>query len=203
MQSKKMDKQKDKLDKSFWNSKWENQKTGWDIGRPSPPIVEYMNRYPNKNVSILIPGCGNAYEAEHLVSAGFKDITLLDIAPKAVEIISEKFNEMPEVKVFLEDFFLFEGHYDLIIEQTFFCAHAPFRREEYAKKAYDLLKPAGRIVGVLFSSEFEFEGPPFGGTEVEYRRIFEPYFEIRIMEECYNSIRPRAGNELFIELIKR
>jgi hypothetical protein len=48
----------------------------------------------NKNVKILIPGCGNAHEAELLLEEGFKNITLLDIAPKACEIISKKFSHM-------------------------------------------------------------------------------------------------------------
>lgn len=197
-----MDNDKKVLDKSFWNLRWETHNTGWDIGYPSPPIVEYMKRYSDKNVAILIPGCGNAHEAEFLANNGFTNISLVDIAPKAVEILKEKFKANPAIKIFCTDFFEFEGQFDLMIEQTFFCTHYPWRREKYVKKANSLLKSGGRIIGVLFASEFEFEGPPFGGTKSDYKKIFEPFFEIKNMEECYNSIPPRAGNELFIEFVR-
>ena len=70
------------------------------------------------------------------------------------------------------------------------------------KKAADLLAENGRIVGVLFDRNFEKQGPPFGGTKDEYLKLFEKHFEIKTMEKCYNSIPPRAGSEVFIELIK-
>ncbi|MCO6497860.1 MAG: methyltransferase domain-containing protein [Chitinophagaceae bacterium] len=191
------------LDRAYWNAQWENRRTGWDMGTPSPPITTYMDQYRNKNAAILIPGCGNAYEAEYLAKLGFSSITLLDIAPRAVEILKEKFHKTPEVKVVCGDFFEHEGTYDLIIEQTFFCAIHPSRRREYAKKAAELLIEDGRIIGVLFDKDFERMGPPFGGHPDEYKPIFDRYFDIKTMTECYNSIPPRAGAEVFINLTKK
>ena len=34
-------------------------------------------------------------------------------------------------------------------------------------------------------------------SKEEYISYFESYFEIKILESCYNSIKPREGNELF------
>jgi SAM-dependent methyltransferase len=190
------------LDRNYWNEKWLNNETGWDIGQASPPIVEYMKQYPNKNIKILIPGCGNAYEAEFLYKNGFRDITLIDIAPKAVEILQEKFKNNPEIKVLCQDFFEHTGNYDLIIEQTFFCAIPPARRKEYAEKAFSLLNPNGKLIGVLFDKQFNQPFPPFGGCPCEYKPIFQPFFEIKTMETCYNSIPSRANSELFINFKK-
>ncbi|HMR44032.1 MAG TPA: hypothetical protein PKC40_09370, partial [Saprospiraceae bacterium] len=91
---------------------------------------------------------------------------------------------------------------DLILEQTFFCAIDPAQRRRYAQKSFELLNSGGRLAGVLFASHFEKPGPPFGGGAAEYRRIFEEFFIIQKLEPAYNSIAPRAGNELFIELLK-
>jgi len=190
------------LGQNYWNEKWLNNETGWDIGQASPPIVEYMKQYPNKNIKILIPGCGNAYEAEFLYENGFQDITLIDIAPKAVEILQEKFKNNPEIKVLCQDFFEHTGNYDLIIEQTFFCAIPPERRKEYAEKAFSLLNPNGKLIGVLFDKQFNQPFPPFGGCPCEYKPIFQPYFKIKTMETCYNSIPSRANSELFINFKK-
>ena len=67
---------------------------------------------------------------------------------------------------------------------------------------HELLNENGRIIGLVFNRSFEKNGPPFGGNMQEYQSIFEKYFEIKKMEECYNSIQPRKGSEVFINLKK-
>jgi SAM-dependent methyltransferase len=191
------------LDQDYWNERWQKNETGWDTGMPSPAITTFMDQYPNKDAAILIPGCGNAHEVAYLLAHGFSHITLLDIAPQAVELLKEKFSGSPQVKVLCEDFFTHEGQYDLIIEQTFFCAIPPFRRKEYVEKAASLLRENGKIIGVLFDKEFNQPYPPFGGCACEYKPVFESHFLIRKMEKCYNSIPSRAETELFIHLDKQ
>ena len=99
------------------------------------------------------------------------------------------------------DFFSVTGQYDLIIEQTFLSALDPSLRKKYALKIYELLKPSGKLVGVIFNKVFEVS-PPFGGTEEEYIELFSGDFDIETMEPCYNSIDRRKGTELFIKLVK-
>lgn len=65
--------------------------------------------------------------------------------------------------------FSLKDSFDLIIEQTFFCALDPKLRPEYAVKMAELLKPGGRLVGVLFNDTLNNDKPPFGGTK---RNIF-------------------------------
>ena len=191
------------LDQTYWNTRWQREETGWDLGIASPAITEYMLQYTNKDAAILIPGCGNAYEAEFLIEKGFTNITLIDIAPEAVEKIKKRFEGKTQVRILCEDFFIHKGQYDLIIEQTFFCAIPPFKREEYAQKIASILRSKGKIIGLLFDKNFVEKGPPFGGCACEYKPLFNPYFEIHKMETCYNSITPRKKNELFINLVKK
>jgi hypothetical protein len=66
-----------------------------------------------------------------------------------------------------------------------------------------LLNSGGKLVGLLFNHKFSFEGPPFGGTHEEYSTLFRPFFDIVKMDVAYNSIKPRAGRELFIILQKK
>jgi len=190
-------------DQEYWNKRWENRETGWDIGTASPAIVEYMKLYPDRGACILIPGCGNAHEAAALLTLGFTNITLLDIAPYAVSGLQKKFSGLPEIRILCEDFFEHREEYDLIIEQTFFCAISPGRRKEYVLKAASLLHEKGKLIGLLFNRIFETEGPPYGGTAEEYQSLFSESFHINIMEPCTNSIPPRAGTELIIELIRK
>jgi SAM-dependent methyltransferase len=187
----------------FWNARWQNHQTGWDLGQASPPITTYIDQLTDKDISILIPGCGNAYEAAYLLEKCFTNVTLIDIAQYPVTILCDRFKPEsdPRIRIIHGDFFEHEGRYDLILEQTFFCALDPSLRPAYVTKMSSLLKPGGKIAGVLFNRDFE-GGPPFGGHIEEYRERFAPCFQIKTMEPCYNSIDPRAGSEAFILLEK-
>jgi methyl halide transferase len=194
--------EQNKLNKEYWDERYRQSNTGWDIGSPSTPLKFYIDQLSNKDISILIPGCGNAYEAEYLAEKGFGNIHLIDIAPTVVETLQNTYKNNKAITVSLGDFFEHHGQYDLILEQTFFCAIDPLLRPQYVKKMHELLVPNGKLSGLLFGVEFEKAGPPFGGKKEDYKLLFEPYFTIDIMETAYNSIPPRANNELFIKLIK-
>lgn len=183
------------LNETYWSNRYTQHQTGWDIGYSSTPLQEYMFSVKNHDISILIPGCGNAYEAEALLKMGFHAITLLDISPVLTAVLEQKFGDT-SVKVLTGDFFLHHGQYDLILEQTFFCALDPALRSSYVQQMKKCLKPGGRLVGVLFNRAFE-GGPPFGGSEAEYENLFKQQLSIKKMELCTNSIDSRKGTELF------
>ena len=187
----------------FWNKRYEENTTGWDLGQVSPPIKEYFDQVENKDLKIIIPGCGNAHEAEYLHKKGFKNVFLVDIAPLALENFSKRVPGFPKNHLIHPDFFTHEGQYDIMVEQTFFCAINPSMRQAYAKHSAELLKPGGKLIGLLFNDELNKDHPPYGGCKTEYLMYFEPYFEIKKMETAYNSVAPRANRELFIILVKK
>lgn len=192
-----------KLGQSFWNDQYIANTTGWDLGQVSPPLKAYIDQLTDKDLKILIPGCGNSYEAEHLLKMGFTNVTLIDIAPELVERLKSKFKSEPHIKIILGDFFSHEGEYDLILEQTFFCALDPYLRKSYVEQMRMLLKIGGKLAGLLFVKEFEQAGPPFGGSKEEYELLFGNNFEFQVFEPSYNSFAKRAGSEMFIVLIKK
>ncbi|MBS4043048.1 MAG: methyltransferase domain-containing protein [Chitinophagaceae bacterium] len=193
----------EKLSSEFWNNRYINKTTQWDLGEVSPPLKKYIDQLEDKNIKILIPGCGNAYEAEYLLKKGFKNITLIDIATDLVQKLKIKFQNNSEIVVIEEDFFNHQITYDLILEQTFFCALDKTFRSKYAQQMSNLLNEDGKLVGLLFNREFETEGPPFGGSEQEYLNYFNPFFEVLTFENCYNSYSKRASTELFMILKKK
>ena len=198
-----MKKQPNILDKNYWSGRYQNNDAPWDMGSVSPPLKEYFDQLTDKNISILIPGCGNAYEAEYLLQRGFTSITLLDISPSLVEKLNNTFSASSNkpIKIICGDFFELQQSFDLIIEQTFFCAIDPTLRPNYADKMHQLIKTNGKLVGVFFNRTFE-GGPPFSGSKAEYERIFENKFKIKTIENCYNSIGSRKDTELFVILQK-
>lgn len=191
------------LDENFWSDRYQKGYTGWDIGSPSPPLYQYLCQIDTKTIDVLVPGAGNAYEIVAGVEIGFLNIHLLDISAVPIRLFLEKYPLFPKDQVHHQNFFEHSGSYDLILEQTFFCALDPKLRQRYAEKMYELLKPGGRVVGVLFDREFTQAGPPFGGSSKEYQVYFEPFFELEKFEPCYNSIPARMGSEIFINMKKR
>ena len=185
---------------NYWSNRYDTQQTGWDIGAPSRPLKSYIDQCSNKELRVLIPGAGNAYEAEYLFRQGFSSVTVLDISEKPLDAFKERVPSFPEGHLIQGDFFAHLGAYDLILEQTFFCSFQPTRenRERYASKMSQLLKPGGKLVGVWFNNPL-FEGAkrPFGGSREEYLGYLTPYFEVDVFEACRNSIPERQGKELF------
>ncbi len=185
-----------KFNKSYWDSRYAQQQTGWDVGEITTPLKEYFDQLKDKNLRILVPGAGNGYEVEYLFNNGFTNVTVVDLSEQPLRNLRLRLPLFPQHKLIREDFFEHAGMYDLIVEQTFFCALHLSERKKYAEKMHELLVPGGRLAGVLFEAEF-VDGPPFGGNREEYLGYFEPFFEIKILEPCYNSIKPRSGRELF------
>ncbi len=191
-----------KFNRNFWEQRYREKTTGWDIGSPSTPLRTYIDQLADKDMKILIPGAGNAYEAEYLYQQGFSQVHVLDLAAAPLENFSKRVSGFPADKLMQGDFFAHSTDYDLILEQTFFCSLDPSLRADYARKMHELLKPKGKLAGLLFDFELTDEGPPFGGSEQEYLGLFEPYFTIRVLEPANNSIKPRQGKELFIIMEK-
>ncbi len=191
-----------KITEEYWTNRYVNQNTGWDIGSASLPIKTYIDQLQNKDIKILIPGAGNAYEAEYLIEKGFKNVFVMDISKIPLENFKKRNPNFPNELLLETDFFEHQDQYDLILEQTFFCSFEPYpeTRKLYAKKTHELLCTKGKLVGVWFDIpliENEFVNRPFGGSKTEYLSYLEPYFSYKTFETCYNSIEPRANNELF------
>ena len=193
-------------DAGYWSGRYQTGQTGWDTGHVAPPIKAYLDQLPDKDIAILIPGAGNGHEAEYAHRQGFGNVTVLDIAPEPLANLSERVPDFPRQHLVRGDFFGHEGRYDLILEHTFFCSFppSPKNRGAYAAKIAKLLNPGGKLVGLFFDFPLDAESGkrPFGGSREEYLGYFEPHFKVRTLAPAHNSIRPRAGRELFAILEK-
>ncbi|MEO1031553.1 MAG: methyltransferase domain-containing protein [Bacteroidota bacterium] len=188
---------KNNLDSGYWEERYQTHAIGWNIGYPSTPLKTYINQLDDPSIDILIPGAGNSYEAEYLWNAGFKNTVVLDIAQAPLEHFKKRVPSFPDQQLLHTDFFELEGQFDLILEQTFFCALDPDLRERYAQHMAQLLKSHGKLVGLFFDFPLTADGPPFGGDIDHYKSLFSSYFKIKTLEPCINSIKERQGKELF------
>lgn len=192
-----------KLNSNYWNERYKKEETGWDVGSITTPLKEYIDQIKDKTLKILIPGAGNSYEFEYLLNQGFTNVHVLDFVQLPLNNIKNRIPNCDSKKLIHSDFFEHEDAYDLIIEQTFFCALEPSLRTKYVDKMNSLLKTNGKLIGLLFQFPLTEIGPPFGGSKEEYLNLFQNDFNIKTLETAYNSIKPREKNELFFIFTKK
>jgi len=195
------------LDAAYWQARYATPgRAGWDAGRATPPLRAYFDQLPvAAQPRILIPGAGRAHEAEYLHRLGFRRVVVADLAAAPLAELAARVPAFPADNLWLADFFALSPAepFDLIIEQTFFCAISPSLRAAYARQCAALLRPGGKLVGLLFDTEFAgATEPPFGGSRAEYAEYFRPYFDFVHFDTAHNSLAARAGRELFICLQK-
>lgn len=186
--------------REFWRGLWQEGDTGWDIGYPSPALVGLIDELEDKSMRILIPGAGNAWEAEYLHQQGFTNVDVLDYSDEAISSFAERVPGFPQEHLMCADFFAHDRPYDFILEQTFFCALHPSKREAYVDHMHRLLVPGGQLAGLLFNDPLNPDKPPYGGNAELYTALFTPRFEVLAMEPSANSIPPRQGRELLFRL---
>ena len=194
------------LSKKYWNNRYLNNEIGWDIGEVSEPIKNWFNYQSDKSKKILIPGAGSGHEVWYAYSIGFENIYYLDFSTLAANKFKATYPKFPTSQIISGDFFTllnYSGFFDIIIEQTFFCAINPKLRHQYVKHSADILSTKGQLVGLLFNDMLNNDHPPFGGNKEEYVNCFSPYYNINVMDTAYNSIGPRKNRELFINLTKK
>jgi cyclopropane fatty-acyl-phospholipid synthase-like methyltransferase len=187
---------------NYWEERYQKQDTGWDIGTISTPLKEYIDQLTDKKCRILLPGAGNGYEFDYLINKGFTNVFVVDIAISPLNNIANRNPEMSS-KLLHQDFFTLNEKFDLVLEQTFFCAIPPEMRADYATKMNEILNTKGKIAGLLFDFPLTEEGPPYGGSKAEYLSLFSEKFRIKTIERAHNSIKPRQNKELFFIFEKK
>ena len=56
----------------------------------------------------------------------------------------------------------------------------------------------GQWTAMLFNTQFDGGGPPFGGSIDEYIDLFQGVFKEIVIDEEPASIEPRKGREVFV-----
>ena len=191
------------FDEQYWTERYDAGKDGWDLGCISPPIKEYIDQLTNKDIKILIPGAGNSHEAEYIHNQGFTNLYVCDISNVPLDNLKDRVTTFPIDNLIHGNFFEIQDEFDLVLEQTFFCALNRLLRQDYIEQMSKIIKPKGSLIGLLFSMEFDREGPPFGGVINNYKAMFSKKFDIRVITPCTNSIESRMGSELFINMRPR
>ena len=100
----------------------------------------------------------------YLHEQGFRAVYALDISEKPLAGFQERHPDFPKDQLLVSDFFeLEQSEFDLILEQTFFCALLPKDRERYVQKMHQLLSGRGNFSRTLIRFSANGKRPAFWG----------------------------------------
>ena len=136
---------------------------------------------------------------------GFYNTFYQDLSHLAAKHFRENHPHIPKKNILLGDFFSLKksNFFDVIIEQTFFCALPLSSRSLYVNKTHELLNESGILIGLLFNVTFDGNEPPYGGDSKLYKKLFEDKYQLLKMDISSNSIPQRQGSELWMEMKKK
>jgi len=163
----------------FWDERFASKFMPWDKGGVPLDVQRYFKSLaPVEHTQVLIPGCGNGYEAAYLSEHGW-DVVAIDFSSGAVA--SARLNHPRWAdRIVLADFFSYTPARPLqcIYERAFLCALPPDMRSKVAARWAELLPAQGLLSGYFFiESESDKKGPPFAITSCELTDLLSPYFE--------------------------
>jgi SAM-dependent methyltransferase len=173
-------------DPVFWEAHYEGGSDRWELGRPTPPLVEYLARTPPPRGRVAVPGCGRGHDVRLFARLGY-EVRGFDFAPRAVSV-ARALAERERLTVVIEERDVFglgaeyAAFFDGVWEYTCFCAIDPVRRPEYVEVVATILKPGGWFLACFFPLREGAGGPPFPVTRGEVERLFTPHFAL---EEAY------------------
>lgn len=189
-----------------WQGHYESDDLGWDLGHVAPPFIKLWEEGKLPVGKALVPGCGRGHEVVFLAENGF-EVTAIDFSSGAVTSLERSLEERNlDGRVLHQDFFdldnSHDGVYDLVLEQTFFCAIPPRQRPDYVLNVARVLKPGALLVGLFYHTDQE-GGPPYNTTREDIETHFSNHFIIHQLDKTSLSAEQRKDKEWLGILIKR
>lgn len=186
---------------AFWNERFERGFMPWDQAGVQSAFRSFAERH--SGASVLIPGCGSAYEAAVLAGQG-RALRAIDFSPAAVAAAQQQLGPQYAHLVEQADFFTYQPPFvpGWIFERAFLCALPLARRPDYAQRMADLL-PAGALLAGFYFIGATPSGPPFGIERAELDGLLTPHFELIEDEAVSDSIATFAGRERWLTWRRR
>ncbi|KAG2309758.1 hypothetical protein Bca52824_029506 [Brassica carinata] len=162
------------VEEGGWEKCWEDGVTPWDQGRATPLVVHLGH-------DVVAMASPERY------------VVGLDISESALEKAAETYGSSPKAKYFTflkEDFFTWRPNelFDLIFDYVVFCAIDPETRPAWAKAMYELLKPDGELITLMYPITDHDGGPPYKVAVSTYEDVLVPvgFKAVSIEENPYS-----------------
>ena len=186
---------RDPASPSFWDERFARGFTPWDQAGVQREFEAFAAAHPD--AAVLIPGCGNAWEARWLAERG-RAVRAIDFAPAAVASARAALGQYADV-VEEADFYAYTPPFTpaWVFERAFLCALPKAQRADYARRMADLLQPGALLAGYFFIGETP-KGPPFAIARDELDALLTPFFTLADDQPVADSLPVFAGRERWL-----
>lgn len=183
---------------AFWDERFAQGVTPWDANGVPADFIQWLRGTPP--CTLLIPGCGSAYEAKLAAESGWP-VQAIDFAPLAVERARALLGAHAGV-VREADFFALTAPVQAIYERAFLCALPRERRAAWATQMAALLPPGAWLVGYFYFDD-ALRGPPFGIAPAELDSLLGARFNCVESRAPQDSIAVFQGKERWMRWQRR
>ncbi len=150
---------------------------GWELGRPRPILVEYVEKAAIPKGKALDLCCGAGTNTIYLAENGF-DVVGIDVSPTAIEYAQAKAAQAHINVPFIVESFLdlsFESNiFDFVFDMGCFHHVEPEDREKFITGIHRVLKRSGLYMLTCFSYQNGSAWNHF--TEQQLKDIFDRFF---------------------------
>lgn len=171
---------------SYWQSRWREGRTGWDLGGVHPFFSELINHASSAGLKasgyVIEPGCGRAHTGAALAKLGY-NVTAFDVSQEAVDAAKKLYAHLANLELVVADLFAlpdsWTNMFDAVYDRAVLCALPRSIRPVYVEACAKMLKPGGLFLSIPFTKLHitESEGPPFAVCEEDLEEMFASKFE--------------------------
>ena len=167
---------RDPAEADFWDLRYQARFAPWDAGRV-PIQLQAFVAASSRPRSVLVPGCGSAWDVRFLAESGWK-VLGLDFSHEALAaarpILGPHVNRVRYGDVFAP---IPEAPFECVYERAFLCALPRRRWRDWGRRMAELVEPGGTLAGFFYFDSGE-RGPPFPmHAPFELAELLEPHFE--------------------------
>lgn len=185
---------------TFWHQRWDDNQTGWHRDVVNDLLIKH---WPSLNLeqdtNVLVPLCGKSIDMHWLVQQGHS-VTGIELVETAVEAFFNEAGKTPIIESLGEIKRYEEGKTTLLqgdilaiqpsmvfsdawYDRAALVALPSTMRPAYVDQIRALCQPGSTGLMITFSyPPNEMQGPPFSLPDEEVLRLFEPEFEVELLE---------------------
>lgn len=182
-----------------WERMHELKVTPWHQGVPALALQDAVGKTP-ENGLFLVPGCGQGLDVQFLAQQRpLARVFGLDLSELVIEEAKRNVKES-NTSFISGDFFKTEelerNAFSFIFDYTFLCALLPVKRQAWADRMKELIKPGGMLMTLMYPLEdYSIDkGPPFSLSVETYFELLKDGFKLEALEKCRSPPR-REGKE--------
>jgi ubiquinone/menaquinone biosynthesis C-methylase UbiE len=176
---------------------------GWELGKPRPIIVEFVEKELIKKGKVLDLCCGAGTNTVYLAKKGF-EVTAIDISQRAIEYAREKAKHAnAKINFMIQSFVdlsFGDEEFDFVFDMGCFHHVEIVDRSKFIKGIHRVLKKGGDYLLTCFSYK---NGPAWNHfTEKQLISLFSGYFGINVIRHI-SSIEGDSVKRYFYTLLMK